>query len=63
MTFCLNAHSERGTEVVRLGHDDPPWKKAHPAPCQTKAVARPLSLGGKMGPRVLLVLDCQRHWQ
>lgn len=44
-----------GTGVVRLGHDDPPRRTAHPAPCHTKAVARPQSLGGKMGPHVLLV--------
>lgn len=45
----------RGTEVVRLGRDDPPRREAHPAPCHAKALVRPLSLGGKMGPHVLLV--------
>lgn len=44
-----------GKEVVILGQDDSPWRKDHSLPCHAKAVVRPLSPDGKMGPHVLWV--------
>lgn len=56
MTLCLNGKCAGGKEVVILGQDGSPWRKDHSLPCHAKAVARPLSPSGKMGPHVLGVL-------